>query len=136
MITTMEIHAMTTDAAVQPIAGGTVLADESARPYDRRWLVADAQDQWLEADRAPGLAGLDLSLKFGYLVIRADGMLRLDVPLDVIEDDDSVERRAQIRGQEVRVVDEGELAAAWFTEWLGQPCRLLKVHPDAGPVNW
>ena len=135
-MTSMETHAMTTDAAVQPIAGGTALTDEAARPYDRRWLVADAQDQWLEADRAPGLAELDLSLRFGYLVIRAAGMLRLDVPLDVIEDDDSVERRARIRGQDVRVVDEGELAAAWFTQWLGQPCRLVKVHPDAGLVNW
>lgn len=63
-------------------------------------------------------------------------MLRLDVPLDVIEDDDSVERSARIGGSDVRVVDEGELASAWFSQRLGQPCRLVKVHPEAGPVNW
>lgn len=127
---------MTTESVFQPIAGAAVLADETARPYDHRWLMVDAQDRWLDADRAPGLARLELSLRFGYLVIRADGMLRLDVPLDVIEDDDSVDRVACIGGRDVRVVDEGELAAAWFSQWLGQPCRLVKIHPEAGPVNW
>jgi uncharacterized protein YcbX len=127
---------MTTESVFQPIAGATALADEAARPYDRRWLAVVDRDHWLDAGRAPGLASLELSLRFGYLVIRAEGMLRLDVPLDVIEDDDSVERSARIGGRDVRVVDEGELASAWFSQWLGQPCRLVKVHPDAGPVNW
>ncbi len=127
---------MTTDAAVQPIAGAAALDDGAAQPYDRRWLAVDDQDCWLDAGRAPGLAQLVISLRFGYLVVRAEGMLRLDVPLDVIEDDDSVERIARIGGGDVRVVDEGDLAAAWFSQWLGQPCRLVKVHPDAGPVDW
>ncbi|WP_368642473.1 MOSC N-terminal beta barrel domain-containing protein [Castellaniella ginsengisoli] len=127
---------MTTHSAYQPIAGAAALADEAAQSYDRRWLAVDDQDRWLEAGRAPGLNQLDISLRFGYLVIRAQGMLRLDVPLDVIEDDDSVERTAKIGGRDVRVVDEGDLAAAWFTQWLGQPCRLVKVHPEAGPVEW
>ncbi|MGB7482637.1 MOSC N-terminal beta barrel domain-containing protein [Castellaniella ginsengisoli] len=127
---------MTTHSAYQPIAGAAALADEAAQSYDRRWLAVDDQDRWLEAGRAPGLGQLDISLRFGYLVIRAQGMLRLDVPLDVIEDDDSVERTAKIGGRDVRVVDEGDLAAAWFTQWLGQPCRLVKVHPEAGPVEW
>ena len=127
---------MTTDTLFQAIAGGAALADEAARPYDRRWLVVDDQDRWLDADRAPGLAGLQISLRFGYLVLRAEGMLRLDVPLDVIEDDDSVERTARIGDRDVRVVDEGELASAWFTEWLGQPARLVKIHPEAGQIDW
>ncbi|MHA3903908.1 MOSC N-terminal beta barrel domain-containing protein [Castellaniella sp. WN] len=127
---------MTTEPAFQPIAGAIVLADEAARAYDRRWLAVDDQDRWLDANRAPGLAGLEIGLRFGYLVIRAPGMLRLDVPLDVIEDDDSVERTALIGGRAVRVVDEGDLASAWLSQWLGQPCRLVKVHPDADPVSW
>ncbi len=133
---TKENHTMTTESPFQPIAGAAPLAGEAARPYDRRWLAVDDQDRWLDAGRAPGLAGLEISLRFGYLVIRAPGMLRLDVPLDVIEDDVSVERTARVGGRDVRVVDEGDLAAAWFSQWLGQPCRLVKVHPDAGAVDW
>jgi hypothetical protein len=120
----------------QPIAGSRAVQDERAREYDHRWLLVDAQDAWLDTARAPRLAELDLSLRFGYLVVRAPGMLRLDVPLDVIEDDESVERRVRVGAQSVRAVDEGELAAAWFAEWLGQPCRLMKVHPDAEEVVW
>ncbi|MFT0533775.1 MOSC N-terminal beta barrel domain-containing protein [Castellaniella hirudinis] len=121
----------------QPIAGARPVADDDrARAYDGRWLLVDPGNAWLDADRAPGLAELDLSLRFGYLVVRAPGMLRLDIPLDVIEDDASVECQALVDGQAVRAVDEGDLAAAWFTQWLGQPCRLLKVHPEAPAVQW
>ncbi len=123
-----------TSSAAQPIAGGPALNDAVA--YDRRWLIVDQTDAWLDPGRAPRLAQLELSLRFGYLVIRAPGMLRLDVPLDVIEDDASVDRMAQVGSAAVRTVDEGDLAAAWFTEWLGQPCKLLKVHPDAEAVSW
>jgi uncharacterized protein YcbX len=119
-----------------PIAGSAALAHEDARDYDRRWLLVDGDNAWLDGARAPRLAELDLSLRFGYLVIRAPGMLRLDLPLDVIEDDDSVDRLARVGAQSVRVVDEGDLAAAWFAEWLGTPCRLMKVHPDAAAVAW
>ena len=40
-----------------------------------------------------------MTMKLGYLVLRAPGMLRLDIPLDVIEDDDSVRRVAQGRSR-------------------------------------
>ncbi|WP_084386713.1 MOSC N-terminal beta barrel domain-containing protein [Castellaniella caeni] len=124
--------------AVRPIAGAAALAQAGAAApaCDHRWLVVDAQGRWLTAQQAAGLGALDLSLRFGYLVIRAPGMLRLDIPLDVIEDDDSVERVAHVGTQAVRVVDEGDLAAAWFAQWLGLPCRLMKVHPDAPTVAW
>lgn len=124
------------NAEYQPIAGGSVLAHADAQPYHRRWLVADAADNCLLDAQAPALGQLELDLRFGYLQIKAPGMLRLDVPLDVIEDDPSVERTALVGGQAVRTVDEGELASAWFTELLGRPCRLLKVHPDAPAVSW
>jgi hypothetical protein len=63
-------------------------------------------------------------------------MLRLDIPLDVLEDDDSVRGQAQVGGRPVDIVDEGELVATWVSKFLERPCRLVKVHPDAGPVFW
>ena len=77
-----------------------------------------------------------MSVRFGYLVVRAPGMLRMDIPIDVIEDDDSVLTEARVGGQPVKVVDEGSLAAAWLGDLLGHPCRLVKVHPDAGAIAW
>lgn len=118
----------------QPIAAAASINDADAKNYHLNWLVVDGKDNWLNQE--PKLQQLELSLRFGYLVVKAAGMLRLDIPLDVIEDDTSVERTATVAGQQVRVVDEGEMAGAWFTQWLGKPCRLVKVHPQAESFNW
>ena len=126
---------MTTRAST-PLAACQALNDPDALAYDRRWLVVDENGQWLDAARADGLSRIELGIRFGYLVLRAPGMLRLDIPMDVIEDDDSVVGEARVDAQAVRVVDEGELAAAWLTELLGRPARLVKVHPEADPVAW
>ncbi|OZI45104.1 MOSC N-terminal beta barrel domain-containing protein [Bordetella genomosp. 5] len=120
----------------QPIAECGVIDDARAADYHRRWLVANDAGQWLTRELSPRLADVTVELRLGYLVIRAPGMLRLDVPLDVIEDDDSVRYQMLVGEQTVDVVDEGELAAAWLSNHLGIPARLLKLHPDTAPVRW
>src|SRR5690606_19497318 len=95
-----------------------------AAAYDRRWLVVNDAGQWLDRALCPRLETVTVELRLGYLVLRAPGMLRLDVPLDVIEDDDSVRYQIVVAGQTVDVVDEGDLAAAWMSNVVGTPCRL------------
>ena len=119
-----------------PIAACPGIAHPDAAPYDRRWLILDERGVWLSRHDAGLLEQVTLELRFGYLAIRAPGMLRLDIPLDVIEDDDSVCLQTVIGKQNIRVVDEGDLVAAWVTQFLQQPCRLVKIHPDSGPVLW
>lgn len=119
-----------------PIASCSGMGNPDAAPYDKRWLVIDEQSNWLTSAQCGLLADITQELRFGYLVLRAPGMLRLDIPLDVIEDDDSVCLEIEIGKQRVNVVDEGDLVAAWVSRFLQQPCRLVKVHPDAGPVLW
>ena len=121
----------------QPIAGCRVLNDVDAVVYHQRWAVIDENSHILNRDTCPALARISVSLAFGYLVIRAEGMLRLDIPLDVIEDDDSVMRTAQLGQHTLKVIDEGDLAAAWVTNCLGVKARLVKLHPDLPvPVSW
>lgn len=119
-----------------PVAGCAGLDRRQASDYDRRWFVVDAQGHWLSSAACAALATVAPDLKLGSLVLRAPGMLRVDVPLDVIEDDDSVNRTVHVGEQSVLVVDEGDVTAMWFTQLTGQPCRLVKVHPEAGPVQW
>lgn len=121
---------------IRPIAGCAALEGADQAAYDRRWLIVDETGRWLDSGRCPAVARIEVSVRFGYLVVRAPGMLRMDIPMDVIEDDDSVLAQALVGDQAVRVVDEGELAAAWLTDLLGQACRLVKVHPQADPVRW
>ncbi|WP_233236491.1 MOSC N-terminal beta barrel domain-containing protein [Bordetella sp. LUAb4] len=119
-----------------PVAhcGGT--DNPQAAPYERRWLLVHSGGQWLTRGICPRLADITVELRFGYLVMRAPGMLRIDIPLDVIEDDDSVREAILVGTRAVDVVDEGELAAAWVSNFAGIPCRLMKVHPEMEPFDW
>ena len=121
--------------SAHPIIDGPSVDSPDASLYHHRWLVIDEAGRFVGADQAAALPNLELSLAHGCLVLKAPGMLRLDVVLDVIEDDDSVQMQAQFEQQSLDVIDEGELVAAWFSNFLGQPCRLVKVHPDHNPPN-
>ena len=123
----------------QPLLGCAPSADERAAAYHQRWLVGDDNGAYLSPADCPALTNIDVQLSMGYLVLRAPGMLRLDIPLDVIEDDESVCSELRLGDQRVKVVDEGNLAAAWLSNHLGCVARLYKVHPDVqswvAPVN-
>ncbi|WP_353154193.1 MOSC N-terminal beta barrel domain-containing protein [Pollutimonas bauzanensis] len=119
-----------------PIAACNGIAKPDAASYDKRWLIVDDNGVWLTRDQCEKLADIKVDVSMGCLVMRAPGMLRLDIPLDVLEDDDSVRGQAQVGGRPVDIVDEGELVATWVSKFLERPCRLVKVHPDAGPVFW
>jgi|SRR5690625_3029311 len=120
--------------AFTPLAGGNPVSHAGAGDYDRRWLVVDNSLDWISDGEL--LSRIDVSIKFGHLVLQAPGMLRLDLPLDVIEDDDSVRCTVTIAGQQVDAVDEGDVAAVWLTSCLGVPSRLVKIHPEASGVAW
>lgn len=119
-----------------PIASCAGIASPDAAPYHRQWLVIDESGTWIAPDACERLAEVSVEVRWGYLIMRAPGMLRLDIPLDVIEDDDSVRRQAKVGKQQIDVVDEGELTAAWMTNFLKQPCRLVKVDPKDQRVMW
>jgi uncharacterized protein YcbX len=119
-----------------PVVGCAGLDRRQAADYHHRWFVVDASGHWLSAARCAALSHVATELKLGSLVMRAPGMLRIDIPLDVIEDDDSVKRSVQVGQQSVVVVDEGDVVATWLSHVTGQPCRMVKLHPEAKPVEW
>ncbi|ASC91180.1 MOSC N-terminal beta barrel domain-containing protein, partial [Alcaligenes faecalis] len=105
--------------------------DGKALACKGRWVLGNDQGQVLAADALPALAELSMELRFGQLVLRAPGMLRLDIEVDVIEDDPDSFSLWQENGQSVQLVDEGDLPAQWFSRYTGQPLRLLKRLPEA-----
>lgn len=98
---------------------------------DRRWMLVTPEGEFLTQRSHPALARVRTALSDGYLRASTAGLPRLDIPIDVIEDDDSVRCRVRVWGDEVDAVDEGDLAAQWFGSLLRTPCRLVKVHPDS-----
>ncbi len=122
-----------TSTAYYPVLGCAACHHRQASAYQHRWLIVDDQGHSLSDHALSALQDVSVDIKMGYLVLRAPGMLRMDIPLDVIEDDDSVRRNVQVGAQQVDVVDEGDVAGVWFGHVTGTICRLVKVHPDAHP---
>jgi len=112
------------------IVGCTPSSHADAARFAQRWFLVDAQDRFCSHAHQQKLLGVQIDISHGNLVLRAPGMLRLDIPMDVIEDDDSVCREVVVGEHTVKVVDEGDLPAVWFGNVIGAPCRLVKVHPD------
>lgn len=113
-----------------PVAACGGIDSADAAEWHHRWLVVDDQGRSLDAADCPGLANVDVAIRMGYLVLRAPGMLRLDIPMEVIEDDESVWTEAFVADRKIDVVDEGDLAATWFSKALDRPARLVKLRTN------
>src|SRR5690606_16722061 len=113
-------------AASFPVTEAQGIEGSAAMPYNGRWRLLDSSNYALPPDE-PGLDQVATEVRGGYLVLRAPGMLRLDIPLDVLEDDPSVLETVVLDEEAVQVADEAAWAHAWFSQVLGQPVRLVKV---------
>ena len=129
MNTTSGLSLPQAEQTVHLLLGGPALSDSKALACTGRWVLGNEQGQVLAADALPALAELSIELRFGQLVLRAPGMLRLDIEADVIEDDPDSFSAWQEDGQAVQLVDEGDLPAEWFSRYVGQALRLLKRVP-------
>ncbi|HQR19965.1 MAG TPA: MOSC N-terminal beta barrel domain-containing protein [Burkholderiaceae bacterium] len=94
---------------------------------DREWVVADADGRFLSQRELPKMTLIETRLTSTALRLRAPGMLELEVPFasegDVIQ--------VQVWNDRVAAVTQGEVADAWFSRYLGQPCRLMRFDPEA-----
>ena len=99
---------------------------ETGLDLDRQWMVVDAHGEMLTQRELPRMALIALTLKHSELVLGAPGMLALHLRLDVVE----AATKVRVWSDEVRAFEMGALAAQWFTDFLGQPLRLVRFDPD------
>ncbi|MCX7893820.1 MAG: MOSC N-terminal beta barrel domain-containing protein [Burkholderiales bacterium] len=115
--------------------GGIALAraavGEAGIEIDRLWMVVDDHGEFLSQREAPRLALVRTAIRLGELAIRAPGMLGIDLPIEVEEDEPGVVRKVSVWNDVVDAVDEGDYVAAWFSTFLGRGARLAKLHPHA-----
>ncbi|BEU95571.1 MOSC N-terminal beta barrel domain-containing protein [Acidovorax sp. DW039] len=102
------------------------LLTETGLDLDRAWMVVDAQGQFLTQRTLPRMALIRPELKTSEMVLRAPGMLALHVGLDVVEAPATV----TVWRDTLPAWDMGAVAAQWFSDFLGQPCRMVRFDPD------
>lgn len=108
------------------IAVREALLIETGLEFDRAWMVVDAQGRFLTQRELPRMALIVPTLKHTELVLRAPGMLALHLALDAVE----APTRVTVWKDEVAAYDMGDLAAQWFSDFLGQKCRLARFDPE------
>jgi uncharacterized protein YcbX len=99
---------------------------ETGLEFDRAWMVVDAQGEFVTQRELPRMALVQPTLKHTEVVLRAPGMLALHLAIDAVE----APVRVTVWNDEVAAYDMGDLAAQWFSDFLGQPLRLVRFDPD------
>lgn len=99
---------------------------ETGLEFDRAWMLVDAQGEFVTQRELPRMALVKPTLKLHDMVLRAPGMLAMHIALDTVEQP----VRVKVWDDTVAAYDMGDLAAQWFTDFLGQPLRLARFDPE------
>lgn len=103
--------------------------------YDRHWLVVDAFGEFLTQRVLPRLALVRPELGVHTLRLAAPGMGPLSLPLD----GDGPRRAVTVWGDACTGIDQGEIAAAWMSDFLDRQVRLVRfdfAHPRLSDPRW
>ncbi len=108
------------------VAPTQALLIETGLELDRAWMLVDEHNEFVTQRELPRLALIRLTLKRDDMALRAPGMLALHVSLDTVEK----KTRVRVWDDEVAAFDMGDLAAQWFSDFLGQHLRLVRFDPE------
>jgi uncharacterized protein YcbX len=97
--------------------------------YDREWMVVTPEGQFLSQREHPRMALITPRLRFDTLELSAPGMLRLELELGL--DADAPKTTVQLWDDRLLAWDCGDVAAEWFSQFLGARCRVVRSHPNA-----
>ncbi len=126
-----DVEVTLTTLYVHPIksCGGTAPAEalltETGLELDRAWMAVDAQGRFVTQRQVPRMALIQTNLSAREMVLRAPGMLAWSVPIDEV----GARRQVTVWNDEVAAFDMGDAAAQWFSDFLGQPLRLVRFDP-------
>jgi uncharacterized protein len=93
---------------------------------DRAWMVVDEAGEFVTQRELPRMALIRPQLKHFEVVLRAPGMLALHLAIDGVEQPVKV----KVWNDTVGAFDMGDVAAQWFSDFLGRRLRLARFDPD------
>jgi uncharacterized protein len=111
--------------SMRGIARASVRIADTGFEWDRQWMLIDAKGTFLSQRTHPQLARFVPQITAGALVLDAPGLAPLTVPFT------GGGERVAVRVHKDHCVglDQGRAAAAWVSEALGEPLRLVRVSP-------
>jgi uncharacterized protein len=103
---------------------GTATLDRWGIQHDRNWMVVDADGLFVSQRTQPRLALVEPALGKERLTLRAPDMPVLELPVSGRAGRDWA---VTIWKSNCRALDQGDAAAEWFTHYLGQTARLVRI---------
>jgi len=101
--------------------------------WDRRWMLVDNDGLFITARKWPRLAMVVTHVQDDQLRIEAPGREPLSIPL---ADTGPGDREVTIWRDRCPVHEVSTAANAWFSDWLGTECRLVRLSDqDIRPVD-
>jgi uncharacterized protein YcbX len=104
---------------------------ETGLDLDRAWMVVDEQGVFVTQRELPRMALVKPQLKQYEVVLRAPGMLALHLQIDTVE----APVKVRVWKDEVPAFDMGDIAAQWFSDFLGRKLRLVRFDPEHKRVS-
>lgn len=104
----------------------------TGRVADREWMVVDPVGQFLTQREQPRMALIVPQLMDDALLLSAPGQLPFALPLarDLTCNPAAAARRVTVWDDVVDADDCGDAAAAWISQAVGRPCRLVRFAAD------
>jgi hypothetical protein len=101
------------------------LLTDTGPEWDRRWMIVTTAGVFITQRSHPAMATIAVAIQGEVLRLTAAGRTTLEVPVD---------HRGQswpvvVWKSECLGVDAGDEAAAWLSETLGEPLRLVRQDP-------
>jgi uncharacterized protein YcbX len=100
---------------------------------DRQWVLVDRHGVFMTQRQHARMALIRPSIDEDGLTLDAPGMSPFKVP-HVLAAPEPARIALHIFRSRTLGADEGDGIAAWLSDFLGTPCRLLRVHPQADRV--
>lgn len=95
--------------------------------YDRNWMVVTPAGKFLTQRELPRMALIEPTIGETMLHLKAPGLPELTVPLDGV---DGPMLSVEVWRDRCLAIDQGEAAAAWFSQFLDMPCRLVRIGAE------
>ena len=108
------------------VALDEALLVETGLEFDRAWMVVDETGRFVSQRELPRMALIQPRLRDSDMVLRAPGMLALHIAYDTVEGPAT----ATVWDDTVKAYDMGDLAAQWFSDFLGRKLRLVRFDPE------
>jgi uncharacterized protein len=127
------------------IARQSVKVRPTGFEWDRQWMVVDSTDTFITQRTHPRLATIEPALSPDALMLNAEGLGALGVPLG----HEGPPVTVRVWNDVCVAADQGDEASAWLSEALGDAVRLVRVGvqmdrmanaryagPDPAPVTF